>query len=384
MSMKGIMFRDLKKQYQVLKNDIDRVVLDVMARGQFIGGTLVSELERVLANYVGVRHCVSCANGTDALLLALIALGIGPDDAVFIPDFTFFATGEIIPTLGATPIFVDVDPKTFNIDPDSLERAIQEVNSGGEKNPAVVITVDLFGLPADYQRIMKVAEAYGLKVIEDAAQGFGGAVGDKRACSFGDIATTSFFPAKPLGCYGDGGAIFTDDDEIACVITSLKEHGKGSYKYDNVRIGMNSRLDTLQAGVLMVKFQAFVDYEHETMGRIHNQYSAYLSDFVEVPLIPPDFRSGHAQYTITLKNRQERDRLKQYLEELGIPTMIYYPKPMHKQSAFRDIGKELVDLSVSSKLCEKVLSLPMHPYLENEEIGIIANAVKAGINDEYC
>ncbi|MDU5603864.1 MAG: DegT/DnrJ/EryC1/StrS family aminotransferase, partial [Mogibacterium sp.] len=254
-------FRDLKKQYAALKNDIDHQIDEVIASSRFIGGSKVSELEEKLAAYVGVKHCVTCGNGTDALELALMAWGIGEGDAVFVPDFTFFSSGEVVAILGATPVFVDVDEDTFNMDAASLEKAITGVVADGKLRPSVVVPVDLFGLPANFPEIRKVADKYGLKILEDGAQGFGGEINGQKACSFGDISTTSFFPAKPLGCYGDGGAIFTNDDEAAELIRSYCVHGKGKMKYDNVRIGMNSRLDSIQAGILLPKLAAFAEYE---------------------------------------------------------------------------------------------------------------------------
>ncbi len=377
--MTQIKFRDLGRQYQALKNEIDQAVLNVMSTVQFIGGPQVSDLEEQLAVYSGVKHCITCANGTDALQLALMALGVGPGDAVFIPDFTFFATGEIIPSVGATPVFVDVDSKTFNMDSDSLRKAVQAIIDDGRLRPAAVIPVDLFGLPADYPRIMKIAEEYDLLVIEDAAQSFGGAIGDKRCCSFGHIATTSFFPAKPLGCYGDGGAIFTNNDDTASLINSLKVHGKGKHKYENVRIGMNSRLDTLQAGILMVKLRAFVDYELQAMEMVHEQYSQALARFVDVPFIPDGYSTCNAQYTIKVSNEGERDSLREHLQKQGIPTMVYYPIPMHQQQAFSEIGLAPVSLEKTAELCGTVLSLPIHPYLMQHEIDLVVSAVEAGI-----
>ena len=251
-------FRDLQKQYQVLKSDIDQAISQVLTDGNFISGTQVAELEEKLATCVGTKHCVTCGNGTDALTLALMVWGIGAGDAVFVPDFTFFASGETPAYAGATPVFVDVEEDTFNISPASLEEAILEIKREGKLTPRVIVAVDLFGQPADYPRIRQIADRYGLLILEDGAQGFGGRIGQQRACSFGDISTTSFFPAKPLGCYGDGGAVFTDNDEWALLLRSYRIHGKGTDKYDNVRIGMNSRLDTLQAAILQVKLRAVV------------------------------------------------------------------------------------------------------------------------------
>lgn len=370
-------FRDLKHQYQVLKQNIDQVVLDVMQSGAYIMGQPVKELEAQLADYVGIKHCISCANGTDALTLALKAWGIGKGDAVFVPDFTFFASAEVVSLEGATPAFVDVDADTFNISPIDLERAIQEVIAEGKLMPKVIIAVDLFGLPADYPAIRQIADKYNLYILEDGAQGFGGSINGKRACSFGDISTTSFFPAKPLGCYGDGGAVFTDNDEWASLIDSYRVHGKGSYKYDNVRIGMNSRLDTIQAAILQVKLKAFKEYELEAVNKIAAQYTELLKDVVKTPVISDGFVSSWAQYTIQLPDQKSRDRLQAILKEQGIPSMVYYPKPMHLQTAFKDIPSSIRHLSSATKLSETVLSLPMHPYLEKQDIETISSIIRA-------
>ena len=330
-------FRDLKKQYQVLREEMDRAVLDAMASGAYIMGPQVKELERQLAEYVCVKHCLTCANGTDALILALKAWGIGPGDAVFVPDFTFFSSAEVVPLEGAEPVFVDVCEDTFNIDASDLERAVKEVLSEGRLCPRVVVAVDLFGLPADYEAIRAVADRYGLLVLEDGAQGFGGTIGEKRACSFGDIATTSFFPAKPLGCYGDGGAVFTDNDEWAALIASYRVHGKGAFKYDNVRIGLNSRLDTVQAAILQVKLKAFVDYELEAVNAVAARYTELLQGLA-TPVIPKRYYSSWAQYTIRFASREERDDVQSALKAEGIPAMVYYPKPLHLQTAFTDFS----------------------------------------------
>lgn len=369
-------FRDLNKQYQVLKKDIDQAMIDVATSGAFIMGKQVKELEKSLAEYVGVKHCITCGNGTDALTLALKAWNIGPGDAVFVPDFTFFASAEVISEEGATPVFVDVDADTFNIDPQRLEEAIEKTISKGEFMPKAIITVDLFGLPADYPAIRKIADKYKLLILEDGAQGFGGNINGKKACSLGDISTTSFFPAKPLGCYGDGGAVFTDNDEWASIINSLKVHGKGSFKYDNVRIGMNSRLDTLQAAILQVKFKAFIDYELTDINKAAAEYTKRLKRIVKTPIIPDGFYSSWAQYTIKLKDKEQRDELQTYLKEQGIPAMVYYPNPMHLQTAYKDLGYQKGDFPVSEKLCNCVLSLPMHPYITVEEIGEVCDKIK--------
>lgn len=368
-------FRDLKAQYQALKPEIDEAMSKVITDCNFISGAQVSELEKNLADYVGVKHCISCGNGTDALTMMMMAWGIKEGDAVFVPDFTFFASGEIVSFEGATPVFYDVCEDTFNADVVSLEKAIQAVIDEGKLNPKVIIGVDLFGLPADYRAIQKVAEKYDLLVLEDGAQGFGGMIGDKRACSFGDAATTSFFPAKPLGCYGDGGAVFTNDDEVADYLRSIRVHGKGAFKYDNVRIGWNSRLDTIQAAILQVKFKAFAEYELKNINSVAEQYTKELEGIVKVPRIKEGFYSSWAQYTIQLESKKQRDDLQAYLKEAGIPTMVYYPKPMHMQTAFSG-NKEYVDCSVTEKLCETVLSLPIHPYMQENDIQILVDRVK--------
>lgn len=369
-------FRDLNKQYQVLKPAIDQAMIDTATTGAFIMGKAVKELEASLAEYVGVKHCISCANGTDALTLALKTWEIGAGDAVFVPDFTFFATAEVVSLEGATPIFVDVDADTFNIDVKSLENAIDKVKAEGKLTPKVIITVDLFGLPADYPAIRAIADKHDLLILEDGAQGFGGELNGKRACSFGDISTTSFFPAKPLGCYGDGGAVFTDNDEWATVIDSLRVHGKGSFKYDNVRIGVNSRLDTLQAAILKVKFDAFKNYEVVDINKAATLYTEKLSGIVKTPIIPEGYYSSWAQYTIVLENREQRDGLQAYLKEKGIPSMVYYPKPLHKQTAYASLNYPAGSNPVTQKLCETVLSLPIHPYITEEDVERVCGGVR--------
>lgn len=369
-------FRDLKTQYHHLKKDIDDAIQTVLDNANFISGAPVTELEEQLASYVGVKHCETCGNGTDALSLVLMAWGIGPGDAVFVPDFTFFASGEVVAHQGAVPVFVDVDADTFNLDPERLEEAIKAVLKEGRLKPKVIIAVDLFGLPADYPRIQAIADKYGLKVLEDGAQGFGGAINGRRACSFGDAATTSFFPAKPLGCYGDGGAVFTDDAELAALIQSYKIHGKGSFKYDNVRIGVNSRLDTLQAAILQVKLRAFADMELEAVNAVAAQYTEALGSRVKTPAVPEGFSSSWAQYTITLPEVDQQDALQAALKAQGIPTMVYYPKPMHEQTAFKDIPFMKGSCPVTERLCGRVLALPMHPYLTEESAGTVVSEIK--------
>lgn len=374
-------FRDLKRQYQVLKPQMDAAMLEVAENCNFISGKQVTELEQKLAEYVGVKHCVTCGNGTDALTLVMMAWDIKAGDAVFVPTFTFFASAEVVAFEGATPVFVDVDERTFNVDPVKLEEAIEQVKKEGKLNPRAVIAVDLFGQPADYTKIEEICKKHGLLLLEDGAQGFGGKIGDRTACSFGDAAATSFFPAKPLGCYGDGGAVFTNDDEMADYMRSIRVHGKSpADKYDNLRIGLNSRLDTIQAAVLKVKLQAFKDHELESVNRAAKLYDEYLGNVVKTPVVPEGFYSSWAQYTLILDSKEQRTHLQKELKEQGIPTMVYYPKPMHLQGAFADLGYKKGNFPVAESLCERVLSLPMHPYLNEEDIRFVANAVKAALN----
>ncbi len=377
-------FRDLQKQYEVLKPQIDEAISDVLQSARFISGPQVRELEEELAEYVGVKHCITCANGTDAISLALMAWDIKEGDAVFVPDFTFFSSGECPAFAKATPIFVDVDERTFNIDADKLEEAVIRVLEEGELQPKVVVAVDLFGLPADYDKIRNICEKYNLFLMEDGAQGFGGSINGKMACSFGDISTTSFFPAKPLGCYGDGGAVFTDNDEWASLIRSYAVHGKnGSDKYDNCRIGMNSRLDTIQAAVLIPKLKAFADYELDKVNNAAKLYSENLADSgLVLPLVPQDYVSSWAQYTVQLKDTVDREKLIAYLKEKGIPSMVYYARPMHKQGAFEGTRSAVADCDVTEKLCENVLSLPMHPYLEAEDIDKVCGCILEFLSNE--
>ena len=373
-------FRDLAKQYQVLKVDIDKAMINVASGAHYIMGPQVKELEQELADYTGVKHCLTCANGTDALTLALKAWGIGSGDAVFVPDFTFFASAEVVALEGATPIFVDVDDTTFNIDANSLEKAINQIVSEGKLTPKVIVSVDLFGLPANYPLVKAVAQKYNLLILEDGAQGFGGSINGQKACSFGDIATTSFFPAKPLGCYGDGGAVFTNNDEWAQLMNSYRVHGKGTDKYDNVRIGMNSRLDTIQAAILQVKLRAF-DKEVESVNEAARHYTELLKDKVKTPVVPEGFGSSWAQYTIQLSSEEQRNRLQAALKEAGIPSMVYYPKPMHQQTAFQNtIQPAGCSCEVAERLCGTVLSLPMHPYMEPSDIERICSILLASLN----
>lgn len=365
-----------------MKEDIDKAILSVIGKSTFIQGEPVKELEERLSGYVSVKHCITCANGTDALTLALMAWGIGKGDAVFVPDFTFFSTGECPAAVGAVPVFVDVKPDTYNIDSQKLENSIAKVRQEGKLLPKAVIAVDLFGQPAEYEEIQRICKKYGLYLLEDGAQGFGGSIGEKKACSFGDISTTSFFPAKPLGCYGDGGAVFTNNDEWAELIRSYAVHGKsGNNKYDNIRIGMNSRLDTLQAAILLVKYEAFVDHELDNINLVAEEYSklfrkSEIGDQIVIPSIMDGFRSSWAQYTVQLPSDTDREELQKELKEQGIPTMVYYMKPMHKQGAFIDTYSAETENPVTEKLCNSVLSLPVHPYMNRDEIEQVVDKMK--------
>ena len=365
-------FRDLHRQYEAMKAEMDEAMLNVAASGAYIMGPQVAELEQQLAAYVGVKHCITCANGTDALRLALMALGIGPGDTVFVPDFTFFATAEAVAMVGATPIFVDVDKDTFNIDDNDLCIKIRDNQNKGLA-PRAVIAVDLFGRPADYDSLQEVCEEYGLLLVEDGAQGFGGFLyDDRKNCSFGDISTTSFFPAKPLGCYGDGGALFTNNDDYAAMLRSLRVHGKGTDKYDNVRLGLNSRLDTLQAAVLQVKLRHF-DEELAAVNRVADKYNCLLQGKVKTLKVPVEMgrcTSSWAQYTIQAENR---DELQARLKAAGIPSMVYYPRTMSRQTAFAHLGQQ--PCPVADRLSQTVLSLPMHPYMTDEEIEMVSSII---------
>ncbi|MGI6204406.1 MAG: DegT/DnrJ/EryC1/StrS family aminotransferase [Anaerovoracaceae bacterium] len=371
-------FRDLKKQYQVLKDRIDPAVIEVMTDANFIHGPQVGELEKQLADYTGTKHCVTCGNGTDALYLAMLVWQIKETDAVFVPDFTFFSSGEIVALAGATPIFVDVDQDTYNIDPVKLEEQVRKVAAEGRLTPRAVVAVDLFGLPADISAVREITDKYGMYLLEDAAQGFAGEIDGKKACSFGDISATSFFPAKPLGCYGDGGAVFTDNDEWAALLRSYCVHGKGSNKYDNIRLGVNSRLDTVQAAVLKVKLEALEEYELTDVNRVAEKYTAALEGVVKTPVIPDGMYSSWAQYTVQLPDREARDGLQAYLKSNDVPAMIYYQKPMHRQDAFsatKDLYRD-EDFEVTNRLCETVLSLPMHPYMTDGDIERVSDLIK--------
>lgn len=369
-------FRDLHAQYEALKDEIDVNIQEVLGSTGFILGKQVARLEEELAAYVGRKYCVSCGNGTDALQLSLMAMNVGPGDAVFTSDFTYFASAGCASILGATPVLVDIDPNTFNICPEALEQAIERTLAEGKMTPRVIIPVDLFGLPADYSRIEKIAKKFGLKILEDGAQGFGGNINGKRACSFGDISITSFFPAKPLGCYGDGGAIFTDDGAVAERLMSLRALGKSPVdKYDNREIGINSRLDTLQAAILLPKLRAFAEYELEAVNRAANWYGERLKDIVVIPSVPEGFYSSWAQYTILCKDEEERTLIQSALKDKNIPSMIYYPRGLHQQKAYSNMQFSDSWYPNTIEATKRVLSLPMHPYLEEKVVDEIAEVI---------
>jgi dTDP-4-amino-4,6-dideoxygalactose transaminase len=368
-------FIDLKAQQDRIRAELERRMAAVLAHGGYIMGPEVKELEQRLAEFCGARFALACANGTDALQLALMALGVGAGDAVFCPSFTFASTAEVVPMTGATPIFVDVLEDTFNLDVASLERAIAHARTLGLR-PAGVIPVDLFGLPADYDAIEAVAAMHELWIIADAAQGFAATYKGRRAGAIGTIATTSFFPAKPLGCYGDGGALFTADEDLRKLLDSLRVHGKGSHKYDNERIGINSRLDTLQAAVLLAKLDVYED-ELEARQVVAQRYADGLAGAVITPVVPESLRSVWAQYTVRPLPGHERAAIMTKLAESGVPTAIYYPRPLHRQTAYQDFPADPAGLAVSERLSAEVFSLPMHPYLDEKTQAQVIEAVRA-------
>jgi dTDP-4-amino-4,6-dideoxygalactose transaminase len=370
-----IPFIDVAAQRRRLGGRVDAALARVLDHCQFILGPEVRALETALARFCGARHAVTCASGTDALALVLMARGVGPGDAVICPSFTFCATAEVVALLGATPVFADVDPATFNIAPESAGRAVAVARRAG-LTPRVIIPVDLFGLPADHDAIAALAAAEDLFVLDDAAQGFGGVLGDRNIGTLGHATATSFFPSKPLGCYGDGGAIFTDDDAFHEILLSLRVHGQGADKYDTVRIGLTARLDTMQAAVLIEKLAIFPE-EIAARNRIAQRYSQALDGTVMVPVVPPGSTSVWAQYTVRVRPGA-RDAFAAALKADGIPTAIYYPKPLHRQEAYRRFPCDSDALPVSDLLADEVISLPMHAYLdEPTQDRIIAAVARA-------
>ncbi|MDB4128071.1 DegT/DnrJ/EryC1/StrS aminotransferase family protein [Hyphomicrobiales bacterium] len=368
-----INFIDLKKQYDVIEEEITSSVGEILKSGRYILGPIVENLENELCSTTGSKYAVSVSSGTDALFITLLSLGIGQGSKVFLPSFTYTATAEVIVLVGATPVFVDVDEYTFNISNEDLVKKIIESNIKISDKKSAILAVDLFGLPADYKELKKTAEKYDLHLISDAAQSFGASVNNIKVGKLADITTTSFYPTKPLGCYGDGGAIFTDNEELAIILKSIRSHGQGADPYDNVRIGVNGRFDSLQAAILLEKLKIF-DTELKARCDIANLYNKGLADLVQVPITRGSATSSSwAQYTIIT---ERRDELKEYLHSKNIPTMIYYPKPMHHQSAYEKYHKKNSNLFVSERLSKEVISLPFHPYLNNNQITFIIEEIK--------
>jgi dTDP-4-amino-4,6-dideoxygalactose transaminase len=365
-------FLDLKKQQKRIRKPLEKRINKILDHGAYIMGPEVFELEEKLADYCGVKHAISCSSGTDALLIPLMAWGVGPGDAVFTTPFTYVATAEVISILGATPVFVDVYESTFNIDCDKLEIAIKDVLRAGELTPRAIIPVDLFGLPARYRVINEIAKKYNLKVIEDAAQSFGGAIRKNKVGSFGDIAATSFYPAKPLGCYGDGGAILTNDDNLAEECKAIRIHGTKSDKYNSEMIGLNGRLDSIQAAVLLEKLTIF-DEELDLRIQADNSYRKYLNN---AQYHPKDYQSTHALFSIVLGSEEKRNNLIKRLSEKNIPTVVYYKFPIHLMKGFKYLGYKNGDFIISESLSKTIVSLPMHPYLKTSDIDYIFEAIQ--------
>ncbi len=365
-------FLDLKTQQKRIRKPLEKRINKILDHGAYIMGPEVFELEEKLADYCGVKHAISCSSGTDALLIPLMAWGIGPGDAVFTTPFTYVATAEVISIVGATPVFVDVYESTFNIDCEKLETEITKVIDEGKLKPKAIIPVDLFGLPARYRLIDKIAKKYNLKVIEDAAQSFGGSIRDKKVGTFGDVAATSFYPAKPLGCYGDGGAIFTNDDDLAEECKAIRIHGTKNDKYNSEMIGLNGRLDSIQAAVLLEKLIIF-DEELEMRRKIDSHYRDFFNN---AQYHPKDYRSANALFSIILGSTSYRDSLISKLFKNNIPTVIYYKFPIHLMKGFKYLGYKAGDLPVSESLSKKIVSLPMHPYIKTEEIESLVSFVK--------
>ena len=369
-------FIDLKAQQKSIKDKIDKRIQSVLNHGKYIMGPEVYELEENLANYVGSKYCISCSSGTDALLMPLMARGIGPGDAVITTPFTYIATAEVISQLGAEPVFVDIYPETFNMDPSGIELAIENAKRKG-LNPKAIIPVDLFGLPARYRLIEKIAKEHNLFILEDAAQGFGSSIRSKKAGSFGHVAATSFFPAKPLGCYGDGGAIFTDDEELAEIMRSIRVHGSGLDKYENVRVGLNGRLDTFQAAILLEKLAIFDD-ELQLRNKVASYYMENINSSLQAPTIPIEYYSSWAQYSLRANSEAERTKIMERLTRFNIPCMIYYRIPLHLQSVFKNLGYSKGNFKSSENVSSQIFSIPMHPYLNRDQQDVIIEALNNG------
>ena len=389
-------FIDLAAQQKRIRPKIEEKIQTVLDHGKYIMGPEINELEKRLAEFVGVKHCIGCASGTDSLLMALMAENVGPGDAVFTTPFTFFATAEVICLLGATPVFVDIDPKTFNIDPDKLALAIEALKVGNASvyplpgtigqdlsalTPKGVISVDLFGLPCDYDAVNAIAGEHSLFVIEDAAQGLGGEYKGRKAGALADAGCTSFFPAKPLGAYGDGGAVFTDSDDMTDRLASIRVHGQGEDKYNNVRIGLNARLDTMQAAILLAKLDIFPE-EIELRQQVSQRYTELLSPCAKLhmPYVPEGYKSVWAQYSLLTESPESRANIQESLKKDGIPTAVYYPRPLHLQTAFAGLEYKEGDFPISEDTSNRIFSLPMHPYLKVNEIERICSVIVASLN----
>ena len=369
-------FIDLKAQYRALKDEINANIQTVLESAAFIGGPQVKELEGKLAEYCGRKHCITCANGTDALQVAYMVAGVGVGDAVFCPDMTFISSTEPAKMFGAVSVFCDITKDTYNLCSESLERQIQAVLAEGKYTPKAVVAVDILGNPCDYDAIVPICEKYGLFLIEDAAQSFGASYKGKKCGAFGHIATTSFFPAKPLGCYGDGGAIFTDDDEMDKLIRSICVHGKGpGGKYDNIRVGMNSRLDTMQAAILLPKLKALAEYEVDARQTVANRYNTAFAEKLRTPFVAENCVSVWAQYAVLAENTEIRDRIIAHLSEKKIPNMVYYPTPQHALPVFKNEPTYGEPFANANDYCARTFSLPMHPYLEEAEQRQVIDAV---------
>lgn len=367
-------FINLGRQYEVIKDRIDTVMKQVIDSRRFIMGPEIIELEEKLAKFVGRKYCLTSSSGTDALQISLMAYGLSKEDAVFVPSFTFFASASSVNLAGGTPVFVDIDC-TFNMSVESLETEIKRVISEGRLNPKGIIPVDLFGRSANYDAILPIAQKYNLFVLEDAAQGFGGSLHGKRNGAFGDVSVTSFFPAKPLGCYGDGGAIFTDNEELFNIMKSIRVHGMGADRYDNVRIGINGRMDTIQAAVVLAKLDIF-EGELEARQHVAAWYTEELKDTFVIPEPDSECYSAWAQYTLLAKNEEERGRIIAGMKKKDIPVMIYYPIPLHEQMAYKNLGYGDVNLPYCSKVAKQVFSVPMDPYLKKDEVKYICESLK--------
>ena len=369
-------FNDLKRQYKIIKKEVDEHISEIISESRFLNGVEIRQLEEKLAQFVGKKYCISCGSGTDALMLSFLVYGVGKGDAIFCPDMTYIASVDPGCIIGATPVFVDIDRRTYNMSPEKLEEAILKVKEEGKLNPKAVVAVDFLGNPAELDKIEEICKKYGVILIEDAAQSFGATYKGKKCCSFGDIACTSFFPTKPLGCYGDGGAIFTDDEEVARLLESYKAHGKGKEKYDNVRIGIGSRINTIQAAVLLHKLELFEE-ELKSRKKIAEVYDRELGESFEIQRVEEDAQSAYAQYAILAKNKEERDRIVKTMKDNGIPAMIYYPKGMHKMKVFESLPQG--EFKNSDRYADCNICIPFSPYLREDEQELVIKIIKKAI-----